>query len=104
MKRFDQSCLGLRVIKSADGAFSMPVFRGLSASVDLLQFLCIVHFFHKGGINIVQIDAETEDVTEFKENGGKELRCERYFGSLSCACPALNRAMTSSSATCGKFA
>lgn len=33
--------------------------------------------------NIVHIDAETEDAKEFKEDGGKVLRSERYYGSIS---------------------
>jgi HSP20 family protein len=33
--------------------------------------------------NIVQIDAQTQDAKEFKENGGKVLRSERYYGSVS---------------------
>jgi HSP20 family protein len=33
--------------------------------------------------NIVQIDAETQDAKEFKEEGGKVLRSERYYGSVS---------------------
>ena len=33
--------------------------------------------------NIVQIDAHTQDAKEFKENGGKVLRSERYYGSVS---------------------
>jgi HSP20 family protein len=33
--------------------------------------------------NIVQIDAHTEDAKEFKENGGKVLRSERRYGSVS---------------------
>jgi HSP20 family protein len=31
----------------------------------------------------VQIDAHTQDAKEFKENGGKVLRSERYYGSVS---------------------
>lgn len=33
--------------------------------------------------NIVQIDAETKGEKEFKEDGGKVLRSERYYGSVS---------------------
>lgn len=33
--------------------------------------------------NIVRIDAETQDAKEFKEDGGKVLRSERYYGSVS---------------------
>lgn len=33
--------------------------------------------------NIVQIDAQTQDAKEFKENGGKVLRSERYYGAVS---------------------
>lgn len=33
--------------------------------------------------NIVHIDAETQDAKEFKEEGGKVLRSERYYGSVS---------------------
>ncbi|OGA96428.1 MAG: hypothetical protein A3E79_02465 [Burkholderiales bacterium RIFCSPHIGHO2_12_FULL_61_11] len=33
--------------------------------------------------NIVQIDAHTQDAKEFKEDGGKVLRSERYYGSVS---------------------
>lgn len=33
--------------------------------------------------NIVQIDAQTQDAREFKENGGKVLRSERYYGAVS---------------------
>jgi HSP20 family protein len=33
--------------------------------------------------NMVQIDAQTQDAKEFKEDGGKVLRSERYYGSLS---------------------
>jgi HSP20 family protein len=33
--------------------------------------------------NIVQIDAETKDAKEFREEGGKVLRSERYYGSVS---------------------
>lgn len=33
--------------------------------------------------NLVQIDAETKSEKEFKENGGKLLRNERYYGSVS---------------------
>lgn len=33
--------------------------------------------------NIVHIDAETQDAKEFKEDGGKVLRSERYYGSVS---------------------
>lgn len=33
--------------------------------------------------NIVQIDAETKDEKEFKGDGGKVLRSERYYGSVS---------------------
>jgi HSP20 family protein len=33
--------------------------------------------------NVVQIDAETQDSKEFKEEGGKVLRSERYYGSVS---------------------
>lgn len=33
--------------------------------------------------NIVQIDAQTQDAKEFKEEGGKILRSERYYGSVS---------------------
>jgi HSP20 family protein len=33
--------------------------------------------------NIVQIDAETKDSKEFKEEGGKVLRSERYYGAVS---------------------
>lgn len=33
--------------------------------------------------NIVHIDAETQDAKEFKEEGGKLLRSERYCGSVS---------------------
>lgn len=33
--------------------------------------------------NLVQIDAETKGEKEFKENGGKVLRSERYYGSVS---------------------
>jgi HSP20 family protein len=32
---------------------------------------------------MVQIDAQTQDAKEFKEDGGKVLRSERYYGSLS---------------------
>jgi HSP20 family protein len=33
--------------------------------------------------NLVQIDAETKGEKEMKENGGKVLRSERYYGSVS---------------------
>jgi HSP20 family protein len=33
--------------------------------------------------NIVHIDAETQDAKEFKEDGGKVIRSERYYGSVS---------------------
>lgn len=33
--------------------------------------------------NLVQIDATTMDEKEFKENGGKVVRRERYCGSVS---------------------
>jgi len=33
--------------------------------------------------NVVRIDAETQDAKEFKEDGGKVLRSERYYGSVS---------------------
>jgi HSP20 family protein len=33
--------------------------------------------------NIVQIDAETQDSKEFRENGGKVLRSERHYGAIS---------------------
>jgi HSP20 family protein len=33
--------------------------------------------------NLVQIDAETKGEKEVKENGGKVLRNERYYGSVS---------------------
>lgn len=33
--------------------------------------------------NIVRIDAETQDAKEFKEEGGKLLRSERYYGAVS---------------------
>ena len=33
--------------------------------------------------NIVQIDAETKQDKEFKEDGGKMLRSERYYGAVS---------------------
>ena len=33
--------------------------------------------------NLVQIDAETKGEKEFKEDGGKVLRSERYYGSVS---------------------
>jgi HSP20 family protein len=33
--------------------------------------------------NVVQIDAETQDAKEFKEEGGKVVRSERYYGSVS---------------------
>jgi HSP20 family protein len=33
--------------------------------------------------NLVQIDAETKSEKEFKENGGKLLRNERYYGAVS---------------------
>lgn len=33
--------------------------------------------------NLVQIDAETKREKEVKENGGKVLRSERYYGSVS---------------------
>lgn len=33
--------------------------------------------------NIVRIDAETQDAKEFKEDGGKLLRSERYYGAVS---------------------
>ncbi len=33
--------------------------------------------------NLVQIDAETKGEKEFKEEGGKVLRSERYYGSVS---------------------
>ena len=33
--------------------------------------------------NIVQIDAETQDAKEFKGDGGKVVRSERYYGSVS---------------------
>lgn len=33
--------------------------------------------------NIVQIDAETKEEKEFKGDGGKVLRKERYYGSVS---------------------
>lgn len=33
--------------------------------------------------NLVQIDAETKGEKEFKGNGGKVLRSERYYGSVS---------------------
>lgn len=33
--------------------------------------------------NLVQIDAETKEEKDFKENGGKVLRSERYYGSVS---------------------
>lgn len=33
--------------------------------------------------NLVQIDAETKSEKEFKDNGGKVLRSERYYGTVS---------------------
>lgn len=33
--------------------------------------------------NIVHIDAQTQDAKEFKEEGGKIVRSERYYGSIS---------------------
>ena len=33
--------------------------------------------------NLVQIDAETKEEKESKEDGGKVLRSERYYGSVS---------------------
>ena len=33
--------------------------------------------------NLVQIDAETKEEKELKEDGGKVLRRERYYGSVS---------------------
>jgi HSP20 family protein len=33
--------------------------------------------------NVVQIDAETQDAKEIKEEGGKVVRSERYYGSVS---------------------
>ena len=33
--------------------------------------------------NIVQIDAETQDAKEFKGDGGKVVRSERYYGAVS---------------------
>jgi HSP20 family protein len=33
--------------------------------------------------NIVHIDAQTQDSKEFKEDGGKVIRSERYYGSVS---------------------
>lgn len=33
--------------------------------------------------NLVRIDAETQDAKEFKEEGGKLLRSERYYGAVS---------------------
>lgn len=33
--------------------------------------------------NIVQIDAETKKDKDVKDEGGKLLRCERYYGSVS---------------------
>ncbi|MDO8251266.1 MAG: Hsp20/alpha crystallin family protein [Rhodoferax sp.] len=33
--------------------------------------------------NLVQIDAETKSEKELKEDGGKVLRCERYYGAVS---------------------
>lgn len=33
--------------------------------------------------NLVQIDAETKEEKEFKEDGGKVLRSERYYGAVS---------------------
>jgi len=33
--------------------------------------------------NVVRIDAETQDAKEFKEEGGKLLRSERYYGAVS---------------------
>jgi HSP20 family protein len=33
--------------------------------------------------NLVQIDAETKSEKEFKDNGGKLLRNERYYGAVS---------------------
>jgi len=33
--------------------------------------------------NVVQIDAQTQDAKEFKEDGGRVLRSERYYGSVS---------------------
>ena len=33
--------------------------------------------------NIVQIDAQTQDAKEFKGDGGKVIRSERYYGSVS---------------------
>jgi HSP20 family protein len=33
--------------------------------------------------NIVQIDAQTQDAKEFKENGGRVIRSERYYGAVS---------------------
>jgi len=33
--------------------------------------------------NLVQIDAETKDEKEFKGDGGKVVRSERYYGSVS---------------------
>ena len=33
--------------------------------------------------NLVQIDAETKSEKEFKEEGGKLLRNERYYGTVS---------------------
>ena len=33
--------------------------------------------------NIVQIDAETKNEKDVKDEGGKVLRCERYYGTVS---------------------
>ena len=33
--------------------------------------------------NVVQIDAQTQDAKKFKEDGGRVLRSERYYGSVS---------------------
>lgn len=33
--------------------------------------------------NVVEIDAQTQDAKEFKEDGGRVLRSERYYGSVS---------------------
>lgn len=33
--------------------------------------------------NVVHIDAKTEDAKEFRENGGKVWRSERYYGAIS---------------------
>lgn len=33
--------------------------------------------------NIVHIDAKTEDAKEFKENGGRVWRSERYYGAVT---------------------